>query len=115
MSTNTTPNTRRIGQRGNAEHKSDIEIWANYLVVATLETDAKTMIAEHVPALWKTAMETKDERLSMVLILEALLATPDAATTMVRQIRDTLVLELKDQYREQLDAQAREVIRLLHE
>jgi hypothetical protein len=115
MRTNNTTNGRRLGSCGNGAHKSDIEVWADYLVACALQTDAKTLIAENEPVLWKSAMEMKDERIAMVLTLEAVLVTPDAATTLVRQIRAALFVEIRDQYHEQLDPRVREVIKTLHE
>jgi hypothetical protein len=119
MSMNNPPQPRRLGSRSNAEHKSDIEIWANYLVVCVYHTDAKTMIAEQEPALWAAAksMWDKDEPngIAMLLTLDALLATPGAADAMVRGIRDALFIEVKDQCHEKLDPRVRALIKTLHE
>jgi hypothetical protein len=115
MMTNTTTNARRQWK----DDKSDVEIWANYLVAFVNHTDAKEMIAAKEPALWTSAksMWDKDEPngIAVLLVLDALLATPDAATTMVRQIRDALFVEVSQQCHEKLDPRVRELIKTLHE
>jgi len=115
MLTNNMPQPRRLGSRGTNEDKSDIEVWANYLIVCIQHTAARTMIEAAEPALWQSVREMKDESVADLLALDALLATPDAATTMVRQIRDALFVEISQQCHERLDPRVRALIRTLHE
>jgi hypothetical protein len=96
------------------DDKSDVEIWSDYLVACVMHTDAKKMIEDSEPELWKSARETKDEGIAMLLILDALLATPGAADAMVRGIRDALFIEISQQCHEKLDPRVRELIKTLH-
>jgi hypothetical protein len=78
----------------------DAQHWADVLIAAAISTPADALIEASEPALWAASRglrHTDDPlamRLGLVLGLQALIDTPDALRTMVRQLRDDLGVQV---------------------
>jgi hypothetical protein len=79
---------------------TDAATWADVIIAAAIATPADALIEASSPALWQASagLRNTDDpqlfRIGLALGLQALLETPDALRTLVRQLRDDLGVEV---------------------